>query len=75
MSVAHSVLAHELSSEPIQSVAAIVYANESYPDAIFKTLVPSPQHRSWNARLDHGVRFGAGACGSAVEPQARDRYG
>jgi nucleoside-triphosphatase THEP1 len=39
MSVAHSVLAAELSSEPIQSVAAIVYANETYPDAIFSTLV------------------------------------
>jgi hypothetical protein len=39
MSVAHSVLAAELSSGPIQSVAAIVYPNESYPDAIFRTLV------------------------------------
>src|SRR5450759_240826 len=39
MSVTPSALAHELSSEPVQSVAAIVYANEAYPDAIFKALV------------------------------------
>jgi Protein of unknown function (DUF2478) len=39
MSVAHSVLAAELSSEPIRSVAAIVYASEVYPDAVFQTLV------------------------------------
>ncbi len=39
MSVSPSALGHELSSQPVQSVAAIVYANESYPDAIFRTLV------------------------------------
>lgn len=39
MSVTPSALAHELSSEHVQSVAAIVYANEAYPDAIFKALV------------------------------------
>ena len=39
MSVTHSALAHELSSEHAQPVAAIVYANEAYPDAIFKALV------------------------------------
>jgi nucleoside-triphosphatase THEP1 len=39
MSVAHSVLAAELSSEPIGYVVAIVYADETYPDAIFRTLV------------------------------------
>jgi nucleoside-triphosphatase THEP1 len=39
MSVTPSALAHELSSAYVQSVAAIVYANEAYPDAIFKVLV------------------------------------
>jgi nucleoside-triphosphatase THEP1 len=39
MSVTPSAQSHELSSEHVQSVAAIVYANESYPDAIFKALV------------------------------------
>ncbi|MGA9090272.1 MAG: DUF2478 domain-containing protein [Bradyrhizobium sp.] len=39
MSVTPSAPAHELSSEHVQSVAAIVYANEVYPDAVFKTLV------------------------------------
>ena len=39
MSVTPSALAHELSSEPVQLVAAIAYANEAYPDAIFKALV------------------------------------
>ena len=39
MSVTPSALAHELSSEYVQPVAAIVYANEVYPDAVFKTLV------------------------------------
>ena len=39
MSVMHSVQAHELSPGRAQSLAAIVYANEFYPDAVFKTLV------------------------------------
>ena len=39
MSVSPSALVHDRSSQPVQSVAAIVYANESYPDAIFRTLV------------------------------------
>ncbi len=39
MSVSPSALAHELSSQPVQSVAAIVYANEAYPDAFFRALV------------------------------------
>jgi nucleoside-triphosphatase THEP1 len=39
MFVTHSAPAHELSPGQAPSVAAIVYANESYPDAIFKTLV------------------------------------
>lgn len=39
MSAPHSILALELPSERVQSVAAIVYANEAYPDAVFKTLV------------------------------------
>jgi nucleoside-triphosphatase THEP1 len=39
MSATHSDLAHELSFERKQPVAAIVYANEAYPDAIFETLV------------------------------------
>lgn len=39
MSVTHPVLAHELSSTVVQSVAAIVYANEAYPEAIFEALV------------------------------------
>lgn len=39
MSVAHSALADELSPERVPSVAAIVYADEDYPDAIFKALV------------------------------------
>ena len=39
MSVTHSAPAHELSSGTAQPVAAIVYANEVYPDAVFKTLV------------------------------------
>jgi hypothetical protein len=39
MSVAHSVLEHESPSEDTASVAAIVYADEAYPDAIFQTLI------------------------------------
>ena len=37
MSVTHSALTHELSFGHVRSVAAIIYANEVYPDAIFKT--------------------------------------
>ena len=39
MSVTPSALAHELSPGHARPVAAIVYANEVYPDALFKTLV------------------------------------
>jgi hypothetical protein len=39
MSVAHSALAGELSHLHARPVAAIVYANEVYPDAVFETLV------------------------------------
>lgn len=39
MSVAYSALEHELSSENAPSVAAIVYADETYPAAIFRKLV------------------------------------
>ena len=39
MSVKHSALTHELSSGNARPVAAIVYANEVYPDAVFKALV------------------------------------
>lgn len=39
MSVTHSAPAPELSSGYARPVAAIVYANEVYPDALFKTLV------------------------------------
>lgn len=35
----------ELSSQPVQSVAAIVYANEAYPAALFRALVGR-----WRAR-------------------------
>jgi nucleoside-triphosphatase THEP1 len=39
MFVTHSVLAHELPPGQARPVAAIVYANEVYPDALFRTLV------------------------------------
>ena len=39
MSVTPSDLAHELSPRHDRAVAAIVYADEVYPDAVFKTLV------------------------------------
>jgi hypothetical protein len=39
MSVTHSALAAELLPGCARPVAAIVYANEVYPDALFKTLV------------------------------------
>ena len=39
MSVSPSALAHEFSPEHGQLVAAIVYANESYPDTVFGALV------------------------------------
>ena len=39
MSVTHSAPAPELSSGYVRPVAAIVYADEVYPDAIFKMLV------------------------------------
>lgn len=39
MSVTHSAPAHELSSGYTRPVAAIVYANEVYPDALFRALV------------------------------------
>ena len=35
---------------------------------------PSSQHRSWHARLDHGVRLRARARRFAVGSQARDRH-
>src|SRR5947209_6085894 len=39
MPVTHSAPAHELSLQPALPVAAIVYADEVYPDALFRTLV------------------------------------
>jgi hypothetical protein len=39
MSVTHSALTHELSREGAPSVAAIVYRDEAFPDAIFRSLV------------------------------------
>ena len=39
MSVTPSALAHEFSPPQARPVAAIVYTNEVYPDALFKTLV------------------------------------
>jgi uncharacterized protein DUF2478 len=39
MSVTHSALAHELSPGRARPVAAIAYADEVYPDAVFKMLV------------------------------------
>lgn len=39
MSVSPFAPARELASEPVRSVAAIVYANEAYPDAFFRALV------------------------------------
>ncbi len=39
MSVTPSALAHEFSPPQARPVAAIVYADEVYPDALFKTLV------------------------------------
>jgi hypothetical protein len=39
MYATHSALAHELPPARDQTVAAVVYANEAYPDATFKALV------------------------------------
>ncbi len=39
MSVAPSVLLHELSHADAPSVAAIVYPDEAFPDAVFRSLV------------------------------------
>lgn len=39
MSVTHSDLTHESPSAQLQSVAAIVYANEAYPEGVFEALV------------------------------------
>ena len=39
MSVSHSAPSHERLSQQEQSVAAIIYMDEFYPDAIFETLV------------------------------------
>lgn len=39
MSVTHSAPAHEISSGSARAVAAIVYPNDVYPDAVFRTLV------------------------------------
>jgi hypothetical protein len=39
MSISHSALAHEIALKAAASVAAIVDANKTYPDAIFRTLV------------------------------------
>lgn len=39
MSVLPFAPAHELSSRPVSSVAAIVYANDAYPGAFFRALV------------------------------------
>jgi hypothetical protein len=49
MSVTHSAQAHELSPGHARPVAAIVYANEVYPDALFKTLVQ--RCRAWGLTL------------------------
>ena len=61
MSVTPSALAHELSSEHVRSVAAIVYSNEAYPDAIFKTLVSRCRARGLSlvGVLQHQVFEGA----------------
>jgi nucleoside-triphosphatase THEP1 len=39
MSVAHSALLHELSRDEAPSVAAVVYPDETFPDAAFRSLV------------------------------------
>lgn len=39
MSVSHSALARKFLSGQARPVAAIVSANEAYPDAVFRTLV------------------------------------
>lgn len=39
MSALPFALVPELSSQPVQSVAAIVYANEAYPEAFFRALI------------------------------------
>jgi Protein of unknown function (DUF2478) len=39
MSVTHSALAHELATSPAQVVAAIIYADNAYPDVAFAALV------------------------------------
>lgn len=49
MFVTHSAPARELSSGQGPSVAAIVYANEVYPDAVFKRLVE--RCRGWGMSL------------------------
>lgn len=45
MSVTHSALAHELSAGHARPVAAIVYPNEVYPDAVFSSLVQRGRER------------------------------
>lgn len=39
MSVAHSALLHELSRDDVPSVAAMVYPDEAFPDAAFRSLI------------------------------------
>src|SRR6266581_8138622 len=39
MSVAHFALLHELSRDDAPSVAAVVYPDETFPDAAFRSLV------------------------------------
>src|ERR1700736_3759613 len=60
MSVTRSVLAHELSPSQARPVAAVVYANEVYPDAVFRTLVERCRARGFSIAgvLQHQVFVG-----------------
>jgi len=60
MSVTPSALAHELSRAHSRPVAAIIYANEVYPDAVFKSLVQRcrAQGHSLSGVLQHQAFLG-----------------
>jgi Protein of unknown function (DUF2478) len=70
MYVLHSVLPHSVSARPQHALAAIVYANEAYPQSTFERIVDDCRRRGLRIAgvLQHPVcRDAAGHCDVALE--------
>jgi len=66
MSATHSALTHELSPGPVQPVAAIVYANEAYPDAIFNEIVVGAARSVCRSLASCNIRLSRAPIGAAT---------